>query len=207
MWKGKLLHAAETLRYMSCLYSFAVSRADSTSPSNSCSHVTRRDRTRDGKRWRNPLSPWTLTFNKNPKPYLLFCSCNYPNGGRTKWWISSTLSDSTSAPPRLIRNSKHQYYRRESCCHHLELLLVITWTTLNQKQTANKAIFTLHTAQWQMPTSHLHFSMQNDSCSWWRRIPMVQPLCARHRQTQELPQTLNQMHGGECKLEGTIAEI
>jgi hypothetical protein len=33
MWKGKLLHAAETLRYMSCLYSFAVSRADSTSPS------------------------------------------------------------------------------------------------------------------------------------------------------------------------------
>ncbi len=24
---------------------------------------------------------------------------------------------------------------------------------------------------------------------------MVQPLCARHRQTQELPQTLNQMHG------------
>ncbi len=36
---------------------------------------------------------------------------------------------------------------------------------------------------------------------------MVQPLCARHRQTQELPQTLNQMHGGECKLEGTTAEI
>lgn len=106
---------------MSCLYSFAVSRADSTSPSNSCSHVTRRDRTRDGRRWRNPLSPWTLTFNKNPKPYLLFCSCNYPNGGRTKWWNSSTLSDSISAHPRLIRNSKHHYYRRESCCHHLEL--------------------------------------------------------------------------------------
>jgi hypothetical protein len=36
---------------------------------------------------------------------------------------------------------------------------------------------------------------------------MVQALRASHRQTQELPQTLNQMHGGECKLEGTIAEI
>ncbi len=109
--------------------------------------------------------PWSLLFctrigfiELNVEGEVIACSwdpkihvlslfiCSFKGRFHISLHHQTYTSDSTSAPPRLIKNSIHQYYRRESCCHHLELLLVITWTTLNQKQTANKAIFTLHTA-------------------------------------------------------------